>query len=162
MTTLVDKFENLRNKQEIKETAKNISHSKKFHFLLPQLYYTVDYIFYGNAIDQIHEDVQKNGQIQDQKGKAIDEQTKPPMDYFNLTPATQQNNHKRLMNEFHYAALKRMNQLQYSEDLLHSMVIVHNKTEQVENMDKNWKTKIEDTILTTSQQRKSLSRQDSV
>lgn len=29
-------------------------------------------------------------------------------------------------------------------------------------MDKNWKTKIEDTILTTSQQRKSLSRQDSV
>lgn len=161
-TTLVDKFENLRNKQEIKETAKNISHSKKFHFLLPQLYYTVDYIFYGNAVDQIHEDVQKNGQIQGQKGKAIDEQTKPPMDYFNLTPATQQNNHKRLMNEFHYAALKRMNQLQYSEGLLHSMVIVHNKTEQVENMDKNWKTKIEDTILTTSQQRKSPYRQDSV
>lgn len=66
------------------------------------------------------------------------------------------------MNEFHYAALKRMNQLQYSENLLHSMIIVHNKTEQVENMDKNWKTKIEDTILTTSQQRKSPYRQDSV
>ena len=42
--------------------------------------------------------------------------------FFGNPPATQQNNHKRLMNEFHYAALKRMNQLQYSEDLLHSMV----------------------------------------